>query len=1396
MPVRIQRFWMSVCFLALIALLAAPFPRGVATAAQLQAPSALTPVVTTSSRNDTSPPLSQMAGGLNTPQGNAKSQAVLSRALPRDAHENAATFGDAALQSIPLGMAPMPATIANFDGVSNIDGVLPPDTNGDVGPNHYMQWVNLSLAIWNKSGTLLLGPVAGNTLWNGFGGVCEADNDGDPIVLYDHLADRWMVSQFAVPTNDYHECIAVSATGDPLGAWHRYDFFYGSAKFNDYPHFGVWPDGYYATYNQFDSSDNWAGAGVVAYERSQMLNGQPARQIYFDLFAVSDAFGGMLPADLDGPAPPAGTPAIFAEADDSTFFAGLAADRVALWQFSANWTNPALSTFGVSGNPNESIAVANFEADVCANFARACVPQQGTTAKLDAISDRLMHRVQYRNFGTHQTLVMNHTVDAGGNVAAPRWYEMRKATGAGTWSLNQQSTFAPDTTHRWMGSIAMDGQGNMALGYSASSTAMFPAIKYAGRLSGDPLNTLPQTESTLMAGGGAQTSSSSRWGDYSAMGLDPVDQCTFWYTSEYYATTGSATWRTRIGSFKFPSCTPVPGGIISGTVTIAGGGPLANATVSLGAYSTLTDSAGHYKILNVPAGSYTATASHYGYTSQSAAVTITANTTTIQNFALNPLPSAIISGKVTDDGHGWPLYARISVNGNLAGPVFTNPATGQYSISLLLTQSYTLTVEAVLPGYTAATRGITVVGAATENFVLAHNTATCDAPGYAYAGVALNESFNQPTLPSGWSNIDNVAGHNPAQAWSFNDPGGEGNLTGGSGGFAILDSDFYGQGQAQDAELRTPSLNLTGMPVASLQFDTDFRRNATEVADVDIQVNGGAWTNVWRKTGVSHRGPKHEVVDISALAGNQANVVIRFRYSVATWEWWWEIDNVRVGNITCAVQSGGLLAGYVTDQVTGLPVVGATVRSVDAPSSQTTSFATPEDTNAPDGLYILFSGLTGAHPFAASKATPGYGTDTDSVTVVANNTVRHDFALPSAKLSAPAQVDVTLPMSQTTSRVLTLSNTGGISATFSVAEVNAPYTGTLANVPGFASNTRHVGPPALSSLSGSVLRIYNPPAAAPLAAGSVLSQFNTNLDYGWGLGYNTASGDLWLSNVAAGGGDDRNYAFSTSGTPTGKTVSTGSDTDWGADMAYNPFTGKMWQATGAGNGCVFSFDPASRQQGASVCPLFGTTERGLAYDPTTNTFYSGSWNDGIINHFAADGTLIDSLNVNIAIAGLAYNPATGHLFVSANYNPANAPSGKDFYVLDVNAGYSVVGAFMLGENVAGDLQGLEIDCNGHLWLAAKHGSVVYEVDSGESGVCAWQNIPWLTVTPSGGTINANGTTNLTLNFDSTGLAVGTYEGHLRITSSSPHGDVVVKVILNVTPAGSTLKVIYLPRIVK
>ncbi len=467
-------------------------------------------------------------------------------------------FRDPVLQAAPGG-GNIPSPVVSFDGVSNLFGGWPPDTNGDVGPNHYVQWINLSLQVWDKNGVSLLGPIAGNTIWSGFGGLCQTDNDGDPIVLYDQLADRWMISQFALgfPSN-FHQCIAVSQTGDPTGAWHRYDFLWGT-KLNDYPHFGVWPDGYYMAVNQFHGSTfAWQGQGVAVFERSQMLVGGVARMVKFDLFTTDANLGGMLPSDWDGVTQPgAGEPNHFSEVDDdgtSTF-----PDQLQLWDFHVDWVNTALSTF----THILDLPVAAFDSQfACGGNGRSCIPQPSTSARLDAISDRLMHRLQYRNFGAYQTLVANHTVDVDTTShAGVRWYELRNS-GAG-WSIFQQGTYAPDSGHRWMGSIAMNGQGEIALGFSNSSSAVFPSVRYTGRVAGDALNTLPQGEGTIIAGTGSQTDLSfNRWGDYSAMTVDPVDDCTFWYTQEYVQTTGSATWKTRIGSFRVTTCgggpTPPP----------------------------------------------------------------------------------------------------------------------------------------------------------------------------------------------------------------------------------------------------------------------------------------------------------------------------------------------------------------------------------------------------------------------------------------------------------------------------------------------------------------------------------------------------------------------------------------------------------------------------------------------------------------------------------------------------------------------------------------------------------------------------------------------------------------------------------------------------------------------
>lgn len=427
--------------------------------------------------------------------------------------------------------------LLNFVGVGDGDygfNVLfaPPDTVASVGSTQVVQAVNDQYAVFDKTtGAIAVGfPKPENAVWAGFGGGCETNNDGDPIVQYDKANNRWIVTQFSVSTTPYLECVAVSQTSDATGIYNRYAFSYGSTEFPDYPKLGVWPDAYYISFNIF--SPNFSGAKVCAYDSAAMRSNAPsATQVCFQL---SRKFGGLLPSDLDGSTdPPLGSP---------NYFLNFGTNKLNLWKFHVDFAMPANST--LTGPTNIPVAAFNTASNV---------PQPGTATKLDALSDRLMYRLAYRNFGDHESLVANHSVAVGKGknvVASVRWYELRDPNGTPT--VFQQGTLGTtDGIHRWMGSIAMDKVGNIAVGYSAASSTLFPSIRYTGRLSTDTLGTM-QTENIIQAGGGSQTG--SRWGDYSSMSLDPVDDCTFWYTTEYLKATGSFNWSTRIASFKFPGC--------------------------------------------------------------------------------------------------------------------------------------------------------------------------------------------------------------------------------------------------------------------------------------------------------------------------------------------------------------------------------------------------------------------------------------------------------------------------------------------------------------------------------------------------------------------------------------------------------------------------------------------------------------------------------------------------------------------------------------------------------------------------------------------------------------------------------------------------------------------------
>jgi subtilisin-like proprotein convertase family protein len=545
----------------------------------------------------------------------------------------------------------------SFDGLSNQNNaasfgfqVSPPDTNGDVGPNHYVQMTNLLVRVFDKAGAPLTQPFRLSTLFQQLGGQCAADDAGDPVVLYDPLSDRWLLTQFAFATPSappYHECIAISQTPDPTGSYFLYDFVTPGANFPDYPKLGVWSDAYYMTTNQFLNGATFNGAGIFAFDRAKMAAGDPtAAMVYVDLNLTDfpEGIGGVLPADLDGLLPPPlGVPGVFSYFVADEF--GDAADALRMFDFHVSFTDPASSRF--IERAESPIAVAPFNPLTPAG--RDDVeqpPAAGAAAALDSISDRLMFRLAYRNFGGHESLFATHSVNVGTGTSQAthqsgvRYYELRRSPGE-PFAVAEQATFAPNADSRWMPSGAMDHQGNLAIGYNVASLTTFPSMRYAGRLATDPSGGLFQGERSLVAGTGVQTNTGSRWGDYSALNVDPADDCTFWFTSEYYTAASQASssvgWLTRIGRFRFPECVNAVPAVLQGTVTNARtGAPVVGATVATeDGFLRFAGSAGDYTMTMFPQG-YAVTASAFGFRPSTVNLTLTGGTT-VQDFALSPI---------------------------------------------------------------------------------------------------------------------------------------------------------------------------------------------------------------------------------------------------------------------------------------------------------------------------------------------------------------------------------------------------------------------------------------------------------------------------------------------------------------------------------------------------------------------------------------------------------------------------------------------------------------------------------------------------------------------------------------------------------------------------------------
>jgi hypothetical protein len=685
---------------------------------------------------------------------------------------------DTALQSTP-GAAAAPVLGTSFEGVgqgfTGPAGTFsvtsaPPDTNGQVGPNNYVQIVNTSFAIFDKTGKVLFGPAATRTLWSGFGGGCQANNDGDATVVYDRQADRWIISQFSVSTTPFLQCVAVSTSGDPTGSYFRYAFQY--SNFPDYPKMGVWPDAYYETFNLFNAAGTaFLGPEICAYDRAKMLVGAPATQ---QCFILSTAFGGILPSNVDSAAPPpAGSP---------NYLVDFATNALDFWRFHVDWTTPANTTITAASQ----VPVAAFS-PACSGGG-TCIPQAGTTQQLDSLADRLMYRLAYRNFGDHESLVVSHAVTAGGSSGV-RWYELRSP--ATTPTVFQQGTYAPDATFRWMPSAAMDGSGDIALGFSTSSSTTHPGIHYTAHLTSDPLGVMGQGEGTLIDGAGSQTSATralSRWGDYSDLSVDPSDDCTFWFTSEYIPANGIFNWRTRVGTFKLAGCgtadfgvaatptsqtvspgspttynvTVTPSGGFNGAVSLSASGLPAGAAASFSpnpatgsSTMTVTTSA------STPVGTYpvsiTGTSGalvhnttvtlvvsqpDFSLTATPASQTVTSGAGT--SYTVSVTPAAGFAGSVSLSASGLPAGAAASFTPNPTAGTSTMTVTtsattpgGSYPVTitgtgggLTHTTAVQLVVQAPVPDFTLSatpsSRSITRGGNTTYTITVS--------PGNGFAG--------------------------------------------------------------------------------------------------------------------------------------------------------------------------------------------------------------------------------------------------------------------------------------------------------------------------------------------------------------------------------------------------------------------------------------------------------------------------------------------------------------------------------------------------------------------------------------------------------------------------------------------------------------------------------------
>lgn len=733
----------------------------------------------------------------------------------------------------------------SFDGISNFN-VSPADPTVDVGPNHVVQMTNgpsgAYIRVYSKTGT----PIGSQVYFDNFMGMPAGL--GDPVVLYDERADRWLLSEFSNSGNNMH--VAISTTSDPSGSYYTY-VVNSPSGFPDYPKYSIWDDAYIITAN-VSSSD------VYALDRTSMLAGSATNaQMFTQSNFGTIGFQASSPVSLLGTVtPPAGAPAMIMRMRDDAW-SGASTDALEIWNIDIDWANSSNSTLSMDIVLNMNFP---YDSELCGYTSFSCIDQPGSTTNLDPLREVLMNRVMYRNFGTHESIVCCHVTDVTGNDdAGIRWYELRRTGGlAGSWSIYQESTYAPDSDSRWMPTIGLSETGNIGLAYNVSSSSTYPSIRYTGRKECDPLNQMTEPETVIVAG--TTYNASNRYGDYNAMGVDPSDGETFWMTGMYNPTTAG---KTRIAAFNIDVCNQYP--------------EVAFNVTSLDVEESSADVANgclDYVVVDIPMSIGVAP-------SQNADITV------------------VVTGGTATQGVDFDLMGS---NFTLAGSTLTGSAQLR-----IYNDDYVESTETILLGYTMNANGGDATAAATNQSVTVNILDDdLDPASMTNSVVVFTHDFESGLAPV--TTVNNAGGPQN-DPWAVGDAAAASSTaftvpTTNATQMAWINDDACNCTQ-NDVDLTLPSVDLTGFTGASMSFYTYYENNSyngdQEVASVEVSVNGGAFNQIYLVPATSWGTV---TVDLTPYVGNN-NVVVNFNYSDGTgWLYGWAVDDVVIsGDGPIAVQT-------------------------------------------------------------------------------------------------------------------------------------------------------------------------------------------------------------------------------------------------------------------------------------------------------------------------------------------------------------------------------------------------------------------------------------------------------------------------------------------------------------